>query len=214
MPGILQIDFQVFFYMVIGIFGLAGFMRGWWKEAITTGLLVFLLILLAYPELAANIIDQINTLLGRVREVSFVSSGAVDAPSNVDPAESQFYIILMTVLVIISYFIGNAFGNFNTTTGGRIFGGILGLTNGFIILSLVKEYILRRYLPEGTFMSAAAAPEQITMTITDVPQASITDGFGLWVFIIGGALLLVFAVTSQISYTSGKIKRRPPLGYK
>jgi hypothetical protein len=214
MTSVLDIDFQVVFYMVVGLFGLAGFVRGWWKEAITTGLLVFLLIMLEFPDLAQTIIDTVNNLLGRVRDVELVQSAGVVPPTEVDPNQSQVYIITLVVLVVVSYFIGNSgIGNFNITTGGRIFGGILGFTNGFIILSLVREYILRRFLTPGAF-AAASAPEQLTVNITNVPRSSITDGFAIWVFIIAGALLVMFALFSRISYTSGKLSARPPLGYK
>lgn len=214
MSGVLQIDFNVVFYMVVGIFALAGFMRGWWKEAITTGMLVFLLILLTNPELASTIITKINELLAQLRNVDFVSSGATDTISDIDPAQNQLYIIVMVVLVIVSYFIGNSMeGNFNITTGGRIFGAILGLTNGFIILSLLKEYVLGRYLPEGSFASSSVAPEQLTVTVTNVPQSSITDGFAIWLLIFGGVLLVIYAVMNKFSYTKGKFTTKPPLGY-
>lgn len=214
MSGVLQVDFNVVFYMVVGIFALAGFMRGWWKEAITTGILVFLLILLTNPELASTIISRINELLAQIRNVEFVSAGATDSISDIDPAQNQIYIIVMVVLVIVSYFIGNSLeGNFNITTGGRIFGAVLGMTNGFIILSLLKEYVLGRYLPEGSFAASATAPEQLSITVTNVPQTSITDGFAIWLLIFAGALILIYAITNKFSYTKGKFSTKPPLGY-
>ena len=213
--GIIDIDFQVFFYMVVGLFGLAGFLRGWWKEAITTGLLAFLLILLEYPDLAATLIGKINDLLSRLRDVSFVASGTVPPPGNVDPSQSQVYIITMIVLVVASYFIGKAsLGDVNLTTGGRIFGGVLGLANGVIILSLFREYVLRRFLPGAGVSAAAAVPDNLTVTIRNVPRETIADGFAIWVFIIGGVLLLLFAVSNRIEYTKGKIGAKPPLGHK
>ena len=44
MNSLVQVDFVVLMYMVAGVFGLVGFFRGWWKEAITAGLLSALLI--------------------------------------------------------------------------------------------------------------------------------------------------------------------------
>ncbi len=213
--GIIDIDFRVFFYMVVGLFGLAGFLRGWWKEAITTGLLAFLLILLEYPDLAATIIGKINDLLSQLRGSSFVASGTVPPPGNVDPGQSQVYIITLIVLIVVSYFIGKAgVGDAKLTTGGRIFGGVLGLTNGFIILSLLREYVLRRFLPGAGVSAAAAVPNNLTVTVSNVPRQSIMDGFAIWVFIIGGALLLIFAISNRIQYTKGKIGLKPPMGHK
>ncbi|MFQ5577646.1 MAG: hypothetical protein ACE5G8_11755, partial [Anaerolineae bacterium] len=120
----------------------------------------------------------------------------------------------LIVLIIVSYFIGKTgVGDLKLTTGGRLFGGVLGLTNGFIVLSLLREYVLRRFLPGSGVSAAAAVPDNLTLTISNVPRETIMDGFAIWVFIIGGALLLIIALSSRISYTSGKISRRSPLGY-
>ena len=208
-------DFQVFFYMVIGIFGLAGFMRGWWKEAITTGLLVFLLAMLKYPDLAAAVVDLLNQGLDLLSQLLIKAGLLQQSIAHIDPANSQFYIFTLVFFVIISYFIGrSAAGTLNITVGGRMFGAILGLLNGFIILSLFREYILQRYLPNTGIATSTAAASTATMTVSNVPQQTVMDGAGIWILIIGGVLLLFFAISSRISYTSGKVKTRAPIGYK
>jgi len=211
----LDINFEVFFYMVIGIFGLAGFMRGWWKEAITTGLLVFLLAMLKYPDLANAVVGMLNKgldfLSGFLINIGLLNSSI----AHIDPGNSQFYIFTLIFFVIISYFVGrSAGGTINSTIGGRMFGAILGLANGFIILSLFREYILSRYLPNSGVSTATAPTSAATVTVSSVPQDSIMDGAGIWILIIGGLLLFFFAITSRISYTSGKMSTRPPIGYK
>ncbi|OQY27171.1 MAG: hypothetical protein B6243_13320 [Anaerolineaceae bacterium 4572_5.2] len=208
-------DFQVFFYMVIGIFGLAGFMRGWWKEAITTGLLVFLLAMLKYPELAESVVGLLNQGLDLLSELLIKVKLLEHSIAHIDSANSQFYILTLIFFVIISYFIGkSAAGTLNITVGGRMFGAVLGLLNGFIILSLFREYILQRYLP-NTGMSTAATPTTVTsVAVSNVPPETIMDGAGIWILIIGGALLFFFAISSRLSYTSGKVKTRAPIGYK
>ncbi len=221
MNGVLNIDFNVVFYMVVGLFGLAGFMRGWWKEAITTGLLAFLLIMLENPELAQQIIDAVNNVLNQLRGNSTFAAAGV-TPGLIPANQQQVYVVVLVLLVVLSYFIGNASLSSALTTGGRIFGGVLGFTNGFIVLSLFKEYVLGRFLPGGlatelgtaSVAGAAAVPESLTVTIANVPRTSITDGFSIWVFIIGGAFLFLFALTSRVAIENGKITKRPPLGYK
>ncbi len=226
MNNTLNIDYNVVFYMVVGLFGLAGFLRGWWKEAITTGLLSLLLIMLEKPELAQQIIDSINKLLDSFRNSSAFSAAGSLAPGGDIPAnQRETYIIVLIVLIVVSYFIGNMTLNNDLTTGGRIFGGVLGFTNGFIVLSLFKEYILGRFLPGGlatelgtasaaSIATAASVPDNLTLSITNVPKASITDGFAIWIFIVGGVLLLLFALSSRVQFERGKITKRPPLGYK
>lgn len=216
MNGVLNINFEVFFYMVVGLFGLVGFFRGWWKEAVTTGLLVFLLIMLKYPALAATIIERINGIIDLIRKSDAIrAAGAIEPPATVDPSQSQFYIILLVVLVLASYFIGKiGMGDAAVTAGGRLFGGILGFVNGFIILSLFREYVLRRFLPDSGISAASVTPDNITMTITGVPQTSITDGLTIWILIIGGGLLFLATLSTRFKLTKGSISKQPPPGYK
>ena len=125
MNNTLNIDYTVVFYMVVGLFGLAGFLRGWWKEAITTGLLSLLLIMLEKPELAQQIIDSINKLIDTFRNSSAFSAAGNLAPgSEISASQRETYIIVLIVLIIVSYFIGNMTLNNNLTAGGRIFGAI------------------------------------------------------------------------------------------
>lgn len=215
MLGVVQIDFQIFFYMVVGLFGLVGFYRGWWKEAITTGLLTFLLLLLEKPEWAAQIIEWINSALDYLRDTSvFSASGAMDPPPDIDPATSQFYIVVMIVLIVASYFIGRSNLQNDTTSGGKLFGGILGLTNGFIALSLIREYIIRRFLPGSGISASAVAPPQLTLTITDIPRESITDGLAIWILIIAGAIVFLGAITTRYEVKKGlSVAKKVPPGY-
>ncbi len=226
MNNTLDINYTVVFYMIVGLFGLAGFLRGWWKEAITTGLLTLLLIMLEKPDLAQQIIDSVNNLLDKFRTTAaFSAAGSLAPTTDIQANQRETYIIVLIALVIVSYFIGNMTLSNDLTAGGRIFGGMLGFTNGFIALSLFKEYILGRFLPGGlatelgaasaaSAATAASIPDNLTLSITNVPKTSITDGFSIWIFIVGGALLFLFALTSRVSIERGKISKRPPLGYK
>ncbi len=224
MVGSVIIDFETFLIMVAGIFGLVGFVRGWWKEAITTGLLILLLFLLRQPTIAGSIIEQINKILriiaalftARSLELTEIAAaaGTVEAP-RVDPGAFQPYIIVLIILIVASYFVGNvALNGAVLTPIARLFGGILGLINGFIILSLLREYILRRFLPESGVSAAAAVPDTITVTVSNVPEASIMDGLTFWAVLIGGLLVVILALGTRFKYTSGKVVRQTPLGYR
>ena len=211
--------------MVVGIFGLAGFFRGWWKEAITTGLLSLLLIMLRQPALASTIIEQVNKMIKFIAtlfqagslEVNEIASVAntTEPPLTLNAGEFNVYIIVLIGLVLLSYIIGNnAIADGVLTPIARIFGGILGLVNGFIVLSLAREYVLGRFLPGSGVSTASAVPETLTVTIADVPQSSIMDGFTVWVFIGVGLLVAAMAIGSRYDYQSGKLEKKAPLGYK
>jgi len=63
MTATITVDYAVLMWMVIVLFGMVGFFRGWWKEGLTTGFLTLLILLLKIPGLAALIINTINKLL-------------------------------------------------------------------------------------------------------------------------------------------------------
>lgn len=223
--GTVDIDFNTFILMVAGIFGLSGFVRGWWKEAITTALLILLLVLLREQELAASIIESINSVirLGATffsadsLEVEALAAAAntVEPPVVIDPSQFTVYLGLLIFLIVASYFVGNAtVGEYELSPLARIFGGILGLINGFIIISLVREYILGRFIPETGIASTAAAPSEVSVTVVNIPQTSITDGLTPWVIIVAGILVVLLAIGSSVDYQGGKISKKPPLGYK
>lgn len=225
MLGSITIDFQTFLLMAVGIFGLVGFLRGWWKEAITTGLLVLLVMMLQNPNIAQSLTDAINQVFrliatlftaGTLEPVQLAQTASTVQPAVViNPGSFEFYVGLLIILIILSYFVGNAgIGNNVMTPFARLFGGILGLLNGFIILSLAREYILGRYLPGTGISAAASVPDNVTVTIANVPETTLMEGFTPWLIIIGGLMVLSLALGTRVKYDKGKFVQQPPIGYR
>ena len=59
----ITMDYAVLMWMVIILFGMVGFFRGWWKEGLTTGFLTILILLLKFPGLAEWLINNTNKIL-------------------------------------------------------------------------------------------------------------------------------------------------------
>ncbi len=57
------INWTVLALLVIGLFALAGFFKGWWKEAITTIFLGILAFFLQVPDVAQLFIDLTNLVI-------------------------------------------------------------------------------------------------------------------------------------------------------
>ena len=55
----ITIDYNTLALIVVALFAISGYLRGWWREAITTVFLVLLSIFLTQPELARSIIEAI-----------------------------------------------------------------------------------------------------------------------------------------------------------
>lgn len=218
--NIIDIDYNTLMIVIIALFALSGYLRGWWREGITTVFLVLLVIFLTQPELAQRIIEFINNLIEMLSiviktrgsfEASAVSAAAETPPPIVlDPNNRSLYIVILIVIVLLSYFTSRiTLGNRTISVGARIFGGILGAINGFIAVNLVKEFIVGRFFP-GTGVSAqAAAPSTLSVSISDVPPGSVFTDAPLLLVLGIGLVVLALLLANRLTRKG----RRAPWGY-
>jgi uncharacterized membrane protein required for colicin V production len=219
MTDLIEIDYQALVYMIIGAFGLVGFFRGWWKEAITTGLLTLLLLMLKVPSIATRIVQIMDTIVNTIwnfiqslrESSSFVASTVqVGPPPDVNPQRYWVYVITLVVLVIVSYFIGKTGLTQNVAAGGRLLGAILGFYNGFVVISLVREFIIGRFLPGAAAAAATATPPStLSIQVVNMPQTSIADTPTIYLLIGVGLLLFIIAIGAAWKFEWAKISRKP-----
>jgi hypothetical protein len=136
-------------------------------------------------------------------------------PIVINPDDRTVFVIILIIMVLLSYFTSKiTLGGRTITIGGRIFGGILGAINGFLainLVNLVKEYIVGRFFPETGLSAQTAAPDELSIAITNVPPESVfTDTSQL--LVIGlGVVILMLLLANRLTRTG---KRRDPWGYK
>lgn len=236
-----QIDWTVLTLAVIGIFTLAGFFRGWWREAITTGFLVIMLLLLQNPTLAQMVVDVINqivaaiwgiippTLLPTVEGVLGVPAGQVPI---IDAGGAGTWLIGLMFLMVLSILIGRySLANHYVSPIGSLLGGLLGGLNGFMVMGLIREYLDGRSLP-GIQQVGATLPSEITQsatghamatsgvafTATNVPTITILDSYLPWILVLIGLGVVVMALKNRVGYQNNNGFRRfytkKPYGYK
>jgi hypothetical protein len=220
---IISIDFELLMIIVIALFALSGFLRGWWREGITTIFLVLLVIFLTQPELAGSIIEFINglietvsDLMGRIlepfrSETAVAAAAEAEPPIVLDPNDRTMFIIILVIMVLLSYFTSKiTLGGRTVSFGGRIFGGILGAINGFLAVNLVKEFIVGRFFPETGVSAQAAAPDTLSISVSNVPPESVFTNTPLLLVVGLGVVVLALLLANRLS-TKG---RRVPWGYK
>ncbi|MGC8880485.1 MAG: hypothetical protein ACP5R2_14815 [Anaerolineae bacterium] len=213
----LQIDYTLVTYIVVGIFALVGFMRGWWKEAVTTGLLTLLILVVKRPEAAATVFDFIDKLvmtawqaLQRVRETSDLVASALPAeePPVIDAKRQSIYIIILIVAVIASYFFSKIGLTQTMSAGARLIGALLGAYNGYIVLNLL-DWFMRGRLPGAEEVAAAGAPpSEVTFTVKNLPATRTLEQDGIVLLILAGGFL-VFLLALATSIKLGR--QQPPL---
>jgi hypothetical protein len=227
-----EINWTTISYCVIGLFALAGFFRGWWKEAITTFLLGGLVLLLQMPEVAYSIIDFINQILATIW--SWLPASMQDFMMNtlgitsfqIDAGSGQTWLVILIATlafsIILSHFMlpnqnkrSSGYYAYPVTPLGGFFGGLLGGLNGFLIINLVREYLMGSSLPTPgveepvTEMAVAGgiASTGVDLTVTDLPTFTQIGEFAAWAVVGLGVLLLLFVLRSRMAGD-----RRPP-GY-
>lgn len=176
----MEINWTVLTYVVVGLFILNGFFRGWWKEAISTVFLVILVFFLQQPGVAQSFTDIFNSILNaiwgilpsglveflrsifeNVLGIRTAANGAIQA----DPGNGTTWLIFLILFMAVASLIGRsslpqgAGRGFTVRPIGSILGGLVGGLNGLIIINLVREYLDGRNLPG----SSGTLPTEITM---------------------------------------------------
>ena len=94
-------------------------------------------------------------------------------------------------MVIVSYLVGESAFRGKVTPLGRLLGGILGLCNGYVLLSLIRHYLMNQMKAQAIDVAAAG---ELSIQLTDVPAGSFFAGYGvifLFVLLIGVIALLI-----------------------
>lgn len=215
MTDVVQIDFVALGYIVIALFALVGFFRGWWKEGVTTVFLVLLVVVLTQPNMLERFITVLNALLELLKPVVSIT---------LDTSKRDVYVVLLIVLVVVSYLAGKmGLGVHAVTPLGAIMGGLLGAINGFIVTSLFKEYLLGR-LPSTTTTasqitaSSAQSTDTVAFQVTGLSSSSsIGSTEVLLIIVLIGIVVAVLLVSTRVEFaqTSTRwFKGKTPAGHK
>ena len=221
---------------IIGFFVLIGFFRGWWKEAITTAFLTVLVFLLAYPNMAASLINGINKVIELVwgwvpdsLQQSIADLFAFDTIPQLDAGSPTTWMMILIVMLALSIIIGRfslSGSGYRVRPLGSIFGGLLGGLNGFILMGLVTAYLQGTNLPGGgppaTEISAqsgtAVASSGVSIQAFNLPNFTLDQSFLPYLIIIIGIAVFIMAMRNRVNVVSKdgyrSVKARSPYGYK
>lgn len=236
----IEINWIVATFFLILIFAISGYFQGWWKEAIITIFLTFLVFLLQLPNIAQGLINLINGLIvilwGLLSETyqlifgSFLETN-LDIETNggpplLDPGSWQTWVFILLIILGIAVLVsrlslpntgrlGTPYYGYLATFGGGLTGAVLGGFNGWLIASLLAAYFDGSKLPGAP----ARLGGSVTVQAVSVPATSILDSILPWLFVVLGILLLFVATRSRVVVVRDKegfrsIDYRTPLGYR
>lgn len=226
-PERVEINWTLVAYLVVGIFAMSGFFKGWWKEAITTFFLGILIFFLAMPDAAEWFINTINDVIRFTWEQ--LSKLGIAILNNyffqLDPSSGQTWLVILLLFIGLAIFISRA-GLSGMAQGGRkytlyvvtpigsVLGTILGGLNGFLLITLVKHYLEESNLP-----GSGQLPTEIVMTGGNVittsssgPNILITGLLGFtWFNFLLPWFVIAFVVLTLL-FIVGRRRQIPP-GY-
>jgi hypothetical protein len=239
----MDINWTILAYIVIGAFAMSGFFKGWWKEAITTFLLIFLVFLLRIPPLAKLVIDLVNFILATVVNIlpaniraiwrDFLEANlgipTIDGVVQLDAGNGGTWIVILLLFIGLAIFLSRSIMPSTFRVGlktiyrpdfkASLLGGLLGAFNGFLIVTLIIAYMNGSSLPGVSAQAAAGA--SVTggsLQAVAVPNFTLTESFVPWIFIGLALLVVVAAVANRIAVRKDKegytkIDITKPMGY-
>ncbi|MDX1521005.1 MAG: hypothetical protein R3264_05225 [Anaerolineae bacterium] len=218
----MQVNWLLVTYFMVGFFAISGFSRGWWKEAMTTVFLAFLLFLLQNPDVAQVVVETANDLLATIwsliplsvqptvtellRNVFAIETGG--GPIQLDPGASGTWVMILAIVLSISILFSRAWLRNTPTSQGSLLGALIGGFNGFFALNLFREYLDGRALPgsevpqseialagDSSFGTAASS---LSIQAVNLPTFTILDTIIPWIIIIVSFLLLFAILRTRI----------------
>lgn len=215
-PFTVVIPYETLLLLVMALFMFVGATRGAFREAMTTVGLVVLLLMLLRPELAGLIVGYLSRLLRLI--IAFFRSGFSVNPEVLLGTYGQVqvpftgenpYPILILVLVVFVLLSYATRGGKDVTSFSRIVGGLLGLFDGFLVVTLFKEYVVK-YVEKrmGADVAALAGPpSQVSVAMSELPISGPLAGDSLYpVIALLGSVIALFFIGS-ISGLSLKKKK-------
>jgi hypothetical protein len=185
----LPIEYNEVLTLVLIIFGIVGMMRGWYREGVTALFVALLAILVWQPEIAEGIITWINNFLrfflaffkaGLTFNATKLTTAVANTSPLLDPDSYRLWIVITVIMIGVSYAVGEATFNGKMPALGRLLGGLIGAANGFVLISLTKQYLSNYWASQGRMMTASG---QMSIQMTNVPATSFVGGYGI-VFVL------------------------------
>jgi hypothetical protein len=201
----LSIPYEQVLLLVMALFMFIGAMRGWYREFISSVVLIALAVFLIQPELATPVVRYISGLL-RIILAFFRSGFSLDLTKLSDVVKQielpfdannpyMFFILVLVGFVVLSYMtIGPSR---KVTSLSRILGGLLGLFNGFLVVSLFKEYVIKYFQTTSPALAAAGAPPAVAIAVGSPPTGGVLSGANGIVILVLLGLMVVVLLTSM-----------------
>lgn len=224
----MQIDWTLISFLTVAFFAINGFFRGWWKEALTTAVIVFFMFLLQQPGMAQTTVNLVNQIITVTWDLSARLLGSFlpmdgGAP-QLNPDDPLTWVLLLFIFLGVAGILARILLPDSGRSGqvyaanliGRFLGLGLGAVNAFLVLNLVRVYLDGSGLPgqitQATAQAAGAATTGITVIggqttaaasevviqAVGLPQYTMQDNITPWLVMGGGLFVVLLAANSRV----------------
>ncbi len=251
----MEINWALLTLCVMSIFVFSGFLRGWWKETVTTIFLIVLVVFLFVPHAAQLFIDFLNFIFATITSFlpdslnitisnfldTYLGVSTVNGAIQIDASDGGTWFTFLILFIGLATVISRStlpswckskppYVHYSVTLMGSLFGVLLGILNGFLVIVLAGEYMHGRNLPsdntlpikEELFGTSVAVTNTTSATMslqaTEMPHLTILDSFLPWVLIALAILLVLTALKNRVNVSKDKdgfrkVETKTPLGY-
>jgi hypothetical protein len=239
----MEINWTNLALIIVGLFALSGFFKGWWKESITTWFLAFLVLLFYFPPLAQLFIELINFIFATIAKLlpdnfsadlaNFLEATlgitTVNGAIQLDPTNGGTWVVILLIFIGLAMLISrsNLPSDFRVgrtevyrpSLWASLLGAAIGALNGYIIIGLLTAYLSGSNLPGASAAGTAVAPTEVNIETVAVPNFVITESFLPWMLIGIALLVFVAAIATRVAIRKNKegfvkVDYTPPPGYE
>jgi hypothetical protein len=219
----MEVNWTIITYLVVGYFAMAGFSRGWWKEAITTVVLSLFIFLLQNPDWAEGVVEAINEVITAIWQalpdtirptlnegINTIFAVNTAGSYQLSASDPETWLTILALVAGVAVLLGRvSFGN-QPTPLGKVLGAVVGGFNGLIMLSLIREYLDGRALP-GQVVSASSElrliggssfgppASGVSIQATGLPNFTILDSALPWIAIAIGVFFFLSILRTRFA---------------
>jgi hypothetical protein len=184
-----------FLFIVILVFAVIGFQRGWRRELVSFGFSMGALLLL-FIDQGKWIADFLFNKLPQIGQLIVSGSGSSGTTDNVNDGNLLLTkLIVLVLMMVVGYLVGNKAFPRPATPQERLFGILPAIVGGYFLV-----FYLTNYLQPST--SSGGANSQITVGI-NTPNQDTVGSSVLIIFLIAIVVVIAALIAANTKKTSG-----------
>lgn len=167
--------------VVIVVFGVVGFVRGWYRETLAlAGLVVGWTLVLLGGKVLVTLVDRAYLMIAYAVRGGFDTSDPggllrqLRANPLVDPAHPEpLYAVVFAVVVVLAYGAGTRYGAAADGLHSQLLGVPVGLLNGYLLSYALLKYAAPAAIGEGLVSTADLVGRYVTLVLAAGAVVSI-----------------------------------------